>query len=238
MNIQLNLVQPVYPCTLRQRLRAVGPLQPSEAQFYIAHLAQAVAFLHSEGILHRDLKPDNVFIRDDGHIVVGDFGLATILKAADESIPTSRTLKYLLSLQGHFPRQNLRKTVRACGTPAYTAPEIYAGKWYGLSVDVWSLGVIAYELLTMSLPFNSGLPDKELPLSILYNEVEYRQEVWNHAPNAQSFVEALLNKNPFHRFSIQDALAHTYLNQLCVFYCSFQVLSLIQELGQPGKRRQ
>lgn len=101
-----------------------------EASKMVADLASAIAYLHSQSIVHRDLKLENILIQNfnDGTITLklGDFGLAEKL---DEKL-------------------NLK-----CGSPVYVAPEILFGKPYGFEVDVWSLGIITYILLCGYAPF-------------------------------------------------------------------------------------
>ena len=86
----------------------------------------ALEHTHAKRIVHRDVKPENVFINNDGHIVLGDFGLARKLHAKEDTV----------SIDDMF------------GTPAYTAPEMFIGKPYGREVDLWAFGVMLYELIT------------------------------------------------------------------------------------------
>lgn len=180
-----------------------GALRPTDVKFYMAHLVHAVSFLHSQGIVHRDLKPDNVFMNENGHLVIGDFGLATTLA---------------LSADGSDLEENeplfLRHTVSWCGSPAYMAPEIYANKWYGVSVDVWALGVMHYEMLTNTLPFKSEFTITELGRSILEDAVAYSAQVWEEDESAKAFSEALLNKNGYTRVDAGNAQVHAYLFEL------------------------
>lgn len=90
-------------------------------QYYIAQILLGASFLHAMGIIHRDLKPENCLITRDGRITIADFGLATKLEHGSPS--------------------------NYCGTPGYTAPEVYLQQIYSFPVDSWALGCIAYELL-------------------------------------------------------------------------------------------
>jgi serine/threonine protein kinase len=90
------------------------------------HQLLALEHTHAKRIVHRDVKPENVFIDNDGHIVLGDFGLARKLRAKEDT----------LSIDDMF------------GTPAYTPPEIFTGKPYSREVDLWAFGVMLYELIT------------------------------------------------------------------------------------------
>lgn len=93
---------------------------------YFTEIVLAIRYIHSKGILHRDLKPENVFIASDDTIKLGDFGLSRVVDDTASTI---------------------------CGTPAYMAPEIVVNKLYDEKADVWSLGVILYELITLDKPY-------------------------------------------------------------------------------------
>ena len=105
---------------LRRRKKLTEP----EARFYIVQLLGALKYLHDERVIHRDLKLGNLFLDNNMHVKVGDFGLATRLTQQDE-----------------------RKRTK-CGTPNYIAPEILEGKnGHSYEFDVWSMGVILYTLI-------------------------------------------------------------------------------------------
>lgn len=93
----------------------------SHAKFITAELVLALDYLQSRGVVYRDLKPENILFDRDGHVVLTDFGLS--------KISTSTFLQ------------------TACGSPAYTAPEVLSGSPYTKAIDWWSLGVVLYQML-------------------------------------------------------------------------------------------
>lgn len=100
-------------------------------RFWIAELACALRYTHQQGIVHRDVKPDNVLLDLDGHVHLADFNVASDLTPGKQL--TSKS-----------------------GTLAYLAPEVYAGKGYGSAVDWWSLGVLFYECIYNKRPFEAS----------------------------------------------------------------------------------
>lgn len=93
-----------------------------ESTYYLAEIAEGIESLHQNAILHRDLKPENILMTDDGHLKIGDLGLATSM--IDE-------------------RQK-----ETCGTWIYSSPEMLGNHAYGYSTNWWSYGVVAQELFT------------------------------------------------------------------------------------------
>lgn len=119
--------------TLRQRLQK-GPLERSEAVTVLAELAQTLAFAHKVGVLHRDVKPDNIVFHG-GRVCLTDFGLA---RSQDSTT---------LTAEGTL-----------LGTAQYMAPELFDGKPTDEKTDQYALGCVAYELLTGSPPFRGETP--------------------------------------------------------------------------------
>ncbi|KHJ44907.1 kinase domain protein [Trichuris suis] len=116
-------------------------LPEEHARFYSAEIILALYFLHSQGIIYRDLKLDNVLIDADGHIKLTDYGMCK------EGISGGDT------------------TSTFCGTPNYIAPEILRGEEYSFSVDWWALGVLMYEMMAGRSPFDivgmANAPDQQ-----------------------------------------------------------------------------
>ncbi|MBX3467477.1 MAG: serine/threonine protein kinase [Planctomycetes bacterium] len=118
---------------LAARLRRQGPLPPREAASLAASLARALDYAHRQGVIHRDLKPQNIMIDREGEPRLLDFGLSRVVD-----------------------RQSLTATGEVLGTPGYMAPEQANGERAGPPADVYGLGATLYALLTGRPPFEGG----------------------------------------------------------------------------------
>ena len=131
---QLWIVMPFIPSvTLAAVLEQGGPLQPDEAAKVGAQVASALAAAHAVGIVHRDVKPGNIFIAEDGAALISDFGIARAL--GDATLTSSGMIH---------------------GTPAYLAPEVARGSGANFASDVFSLGSTLYSALEGRPPFGTG----------------------------------------------------------------------------------
>ncbi|XP_046885897.1 ribosomal protein S6 kinase alpha-2 isoform X2 [Hypomesus transpacificus] len=142
-----------------------------DVKFYLAELALALDHLHSLGIIYRDLKPENILLDEEGHIKITDFGLSK------EAI------------------QHDKITYSFCGTIEYMAPEVVNRRGHTQSADWWSFGVLMFEMLTGSLPFQ-GKDRKETMALILKAKLGMPQFL---SPEVQSLLRALFKRNPTNR---------------------------------------
>src|SRR6266536_3426862 len=144
--------------TLRQRL-ARGRIELSEAVDVAIQVASALAAAHEAGVVHRDIKPENIMLRPDGYVKVLDFGIA---KLAEQEVPvTVPTDEALLLVE-----TNLGSIL---GTVRYMSPEQAYGAPVDKGTDIWSLGVVLYEMVTGHAPFTGETP-REAMSSILEKE--------------------------------------------------------------------
>uniref|UniRef100_A0A8D3BL20 Protein kinase C n=1 Tax=Scophthalmus maximus TaxID=52904 RepID=A0A8D3BL20_SCOMX len=145
------------------------------ATFYAAEIICGLQFLHSKGIIYRDLKLDNVLLDSDGHIKIADFGMC---------------------------KENMRdesRTATFCGTPDYIAPEILLGQKYNSSVDWWSFGVLLYEMLIGQSPFH-GRDEEEL-----FQSIRTDNPVYPHclAKDSKDILVKLFVREPEERLGVK-----------------------------------
>ncbi len=115
--------------------------------FYLSSLVIVLDYIHDKGVLYRDLKPENIMLDEKGYIKIIDMGLAKRIRYINE----------YTSVNGEVIKQIVdQKTYTLCGTPEYLSPEILMNIGYDKSTDIWSLGILLYELFMKKLPFTSN----------------------------------------------------------------------------------
>ncbi|XP_027356126.1 probable serine/threonine protein kinase IRE [Abrus precatorius] len=191
-------------------LRNLGCLDEDMARVYIAEVVLALEYLHSLNVIHRDLKPDNLLIGQDGHIKLTDFGLSKVglINSTDDLSAPSFSTNCFLGDDEPKPRHSSKREDRqkqsVVGTPDYLAPEILLGMGHGATADWWSVGVILYELLVGIPPFNAEHPQQ------IFDNIINRDIQWPKIPEEISFeaydlMNKLLNDNPFQRLGATGA---------------------------------
>ena len=182
--------------TLRERLTR-GRMQLSEAVDVAIQVASALAAAHHAGIVHRDIKPENIMLRPDGYVKVLDFGIA---KLAEQELPTTMPRDEALLLV----ETNLGSVL---GTVRYMSPEQAFGAQVDKSTDIWSLGVVLYEMVTGHTPFTGDTP-REVMSSILEKEPPQLTTYVAHIPaELQQIVSKTLRKDREERYrSAHDLL--------------------------------
>ena len=141
--------------TLREQL-ARGPLKVIEALQVTLQAGAALASAHAIGIVHRDIKPENIMLRPDGYVKVVDFGLAKLTEALPEQLRSAQVNTQVLT----EPRMLM-------GTIKYMSPEQLREGAVDERTDIWSLGVVLYEMLTGATPFEARSPNDSIALILL-----------------------------------------------------------------------
>ncbi|NXU18750.1 KS6A3 kinase, partial [Pardalotus punctatus] len=162
-----------------------------DVKFYLAELALALDHLHSLGIIYRDLKPENILLDEEGRIKLTDFGLSK------ESI------------------DHEKKAYSFCGTVEYMAPEVVNRRGHTQSADWWSFGVLMFEMLTGTLPFQ-GKDRKETMTMILKAKLGMPQFL---SPEAQSLLRMLFKRNPANRLGagpdgVEEIKRHAFFSRI------------------------
>ena len=139
-----------------------------EAKFYSAIIGLALEYLHTHGIVYRDIKPDNILIDEDGYLKLADFGMAKMLKDKE-------------------------KAFSLCGTPEYFAPEIITREGHNKSADWWSYGILLYEMLYGIPPFYSKNTEKMFEL-ITKSDLKFPKKI-QISDNAKDLIKKLLIKD-------------------------------------------
>ena len=153
------------------------------AFYYFIQVVNAIYFLHSNGIIHRDLKPENLLLDSDSHIKLCDFGWSVLL---DEG-----------------------KRSTFCGTVEYIAPEIIHKQNYDSSIDVWSLGILLYELIHSYSPFAvKDLNSEKIENKIINGKIRLKE---NLSPECKDLINQLLKKESSERIKIADIYKHPFI---------------------------
>ena len=163
-----------------------------QARQILSSILQAVSFIHSKDIVHRGLNSESILCisQEERYLSV---------KLTDFTYAKKET--------------KLDSFTTMCGPPGYIAPEILQGTSYGKKVDVWSLGVIAFNLLARRQPFQ-GEDEKSVQNAIMNCDFSFEDEIWGNISNeAKSFIELLFTLDPNRRPSSTDAICHSWLSK-------------------------
>src|SRR6266702_2199803 len=175
--------------TLRQRLMH-GRMQLSEAVDVAIQVASALAAAHETGIVHRDIKPENIMLRPDGYVKVLDFGIA---KLAEQEVPaTIPTDEALLLVE-----TNLGSVL---GTVRYMSPEQARGAPVDKGTDIWSLGVVLYEMVTGHAPFTGETPGEAMSSILEMEPPPLTSYVAHTPPELQQIISKALRKEREERY--------------------------------------
>ncbi|KIY68452.1 kinase-like protein [Cylindrobasidium torrendii FP15055 ss-10] len=174
-----------------------GSLDAKVVKFWTMEMVAGLSSIHKCGIVHRDMKPENVLIDCDGHIVITDFGMA----------------KQLQERTSDTEQSTYETTNSYCGTELYMSPEIIQGLQYSFSSDWWSLGIMMHEMLLADLPFckeeeRNSCMDRVLD-RIVHEDLQFPQPP-EISTKEEDLVRELLNKDHEARISEDGIKGHRY----------------------------
>ncbi|HEY7566130.1 MAG TPA: protein kinase [Gemmatimonadaceae bacterium] len=171
--------------SLRERLAREHELPIGEAVRLLIEIVDALTYAHAHGVVHRDMKPDNVML-SGRHALISDFGVAKAVSDATGAAVTTAGV--------------------ALGTPAYMAPEQATGDAVDHRADIYAVGVMAYELLTGVRPFGGDVPQQVLAAHALVAPVPVSQRRAPISPELERVVMRCLEKLPADRYQRSDEL--------------------------------
>jgi serine/threonine protein kinase len=184
---------------LRREIKKRSYFSNSEKKYFTENdtmiifiqILMALNCVHKNNIIHRDIKSANLLVFSNGIVKLGDFGFSKIL-------------------------ENFEKTGTFCGTPYYLAPEIWENKKYSNKADIFSLGVLFYEIITLERPFN-GSSTYEIMDNIITKEPKYLSNYISS--DISDIVNSMLDKNPDMRPSIEELLNYQIIKYyIGIFY--------------------
>jgi serine/threonine protein kinase len=154
-------------------------------------IASGIKYIHQFGIVHRDLKPENIMLSNNSQnplIKIMDFGLSKFLGP-------------------------LEKACDGFGTLSFVAPEVLIRQPYSIQIDIWSIGVILYYMLSGILPFDDESDNEEIIAKMtVFNEIQFPSKHFkNRSPQVQDLISKSLIKDPLKRISIEEFLRHEWI---------------------------
>ncbi len=166
-------------------------ISEKEAAKIIKEIAKGIKYMHLFGLVHRDLKPENIVFENENDIEslkIIDFGLTKTLARQE-------------------------KTNEAIGTLTYLAPEVFSHKPYDNKIDIWSIGIILFFLLSGCLPFDDEkLDDQIIGKKVVFSHQEYPKEYFgNRNPGVLNLIDKCLEKNPDKRISVNEFLKDEWI---------------------------
>ncbi|XP_057494884.1 phototropin-2-like isoform X2 [Actinidia eriantha] len=169
------------------------------ARFYAAEVVIGLEYLHCLGIIYRDLKPENVLLQRDGHVVLTDFDLSFMTSCKPQILkhPLLKKRRSRSQPLPTFVAEPVTQSNSFVGTEEYIAPEIITGAGHGSAIDWWALGILLYEMLYGRTPFRGKNRQKTFA-NILHKDLTFPSSI-PVSLSARQLIHALLNRDPASR---------------------------------------
>lgn len=187
---------------LQTQLERAGPLSDHQKRILIAEMIVAVEELHALDIIHRDVKPGNLLVSDDGHIVLADFGMSRDFNAE----PAAHRVRDAF-------RASPFESVSECGTPCYMSPDVWQGKPYSFEADLWAIAVCLHELFLGRLPFNMEVCYSHEDMKTFVCEEDFTFGFSDHiGMDLWDILNKMFRKDRNFRPTIAELKAHKFFN--------------------------
>ncbi|PSS37097.1 hypothetical protein PHLCEN_2v1063 [Hermanssonia centrifuga] len=231
-----------------------GGMEEEVVKCILRQTLEGLNYLHTNGLIHRDVKAANLLIDDDGTVLLGDLGVAAPLWESDSAprhaYPTAHytpsssythTHPHHLNAHSHTPKRILGKRKSFVGTPCWMAPEVITGKQYNASADIWSFGITALELTSGHPPLSRSSPSAVLSHIASSPPPSLTRDNGLHKYSSTFFdiVQSCLNKDPAQRPTAEQLLDSSFFKGAKKKgYLVGTVLKGLPPLVQRQERRQ